>query len=434
MANSEVLIVAFHAPPENTSSARRIRCLINNLPNQGWSPTVLTTETETLPSEHYAEYVVQTPYLGDIHEIIRQRLPFLSDEYTPDESPHATMPEDSTNSIGTRLQKKAIHSAKSLVLDSLAYPDSKRLWRKKAVHYGRELLDSGEFDLILSTSPPATSHLIGRQLANEFEIPWVADFQDLWTQYHYNTSNPIREFFESRLQKRVISDADYLTAATAPFAEQLESFHEIPAIPIHLGLEKLETSPLTDDFTITYSGGLYNGKRDPRKILKSIEILETSKSVDPANIVVQFFGVQAPWLKSLVNRYNLDSTVRQTEWLPKQEILKKQRESQILLSIQWDHPMEWMVCPGKIFEYLAAQRPILAYGGPTHGVVGSILNETKAGQKFDSPSKIAEYLENRYHEYESMGEVSYHGETQAINSYRHDKITKKFVKVFNEVQ
>ncbi|WP_425433525.1 glycosyltransferase [Halorubrum ezzemoulense] len=433
MSSSQVLIVSFHAPPENSSAAGRIQALLDYLPDMGWMPTVLTAETNNSHNEQYSEYVVETSYPGDVHSILRQRTPFLNDEYVPQESPHLVKDDESSRTLKEKLSKNITNSIKSAVLDTVAYPDPQRFWKNRALRQGRQLLENGEFDLIVSTSPPATAHLIGNKLANEFQIPWIADFRDLWTQYHYNETNLIRKFFESRLQKRVVKDTTHITAATEPFAEKLQSLHKKPATSIYSGFQKMATRDLTDKFTITYTGGLYDGRRDPTKLFMAIDELESTTNVDPSNILIRFFGVQAPWLTDLIGKYDLDSTVQLTKWIPKNKILEKQKESQVLLSIQWDHPMERMVLPGKIFEYLAAQRPVLAYGGPADSVVGSILDRTSAGVKVNSVSEIMEYIETRYREYESKGEVPYHGDKDVINSYHHKETASNFATIFDDV-
>lgn len=434
MATTQVLIIAFHAPPKNTSAVNRVQCLLDHLPKMNYKPTIITPERDAPVGEEYSENIVQTPYPGDVDNILRQKLPFLDEEYAPEESPHIVTKSETDYGFLKQLSKGSINNAKSLLMDTIAYPDPQRFWADTAIQQGRTLLAEGKFDLLLSTAPPMTDHLIANQLAGEFQVPWVADFQDLWTQYHYNRYNPIRDCFESRLQKRVIDDASHLTAATDPFSEALQSFHGKPSRTIHVGFKRMDTRPVTDEFTITYTGGLSDGRRDPTKLFEAVEQLESRPDVNPTNIIIQFIGVQSPWLTTLIEQYDLDSTIKQTKWLPNAEILKEQQQSQLLLSIQWDHPQERMVCPGKIFEYLAAQRPIIAYGGPTDGVVSSILAETNTGVKLDSTQDIVEHLERRYHEYEAEGEVVYHGDIEEINEYHHKKMASKFVNVFETVR
>ena len=428
--SKRVLVIAFHSPPKNSSASNRIRCLLDHLPDYGWTPKVLTRDWEGPIREKYEGSIVQTPYPGDIDDILRNATPFINDEYNPEVSRYING-ESNKKTVFQQYLSEGLSRMKSLLLETAAYPDIQRLWKSYAVAQGKSLINQDGFNAILSTSPPATDHLIAYTLAEEFDLPWIADFRDLWTQYHYNEHNPVREFFETRLQRRVIDNADHITAATDPFASKLEDFHDISSSNIHIGYSKTGSRPVTDDFTVTYTGGLSGGKRNPEPLFKALGELEMEGSVELSDVSVKFIGDNSRWLKKLTSRYQMNDVVELQEWLPKNEVIEVQRESQILLSIQWDHPMEWMVCPGKIFDYLAAQRPILAYGGPKNSVVNSILEETSTGVKVSNKEELKYELKHGYQQYKKTGEVPYYGDIQIIKKYSQREMAKKFSRILD---
>ena len=112
-------------------------------------------------------------------------------------------------------------------------------------------------------------------------------------------------------------------------------------------------------------------------------------------------------------------------------VLEKERESQILLLLNWDtpNPGELGTCPGKLFEYLAAQRPILTIGGPPPGVVTEILKETESGAHVSNSEDLRQVLLQYYREYKETGIVNYNGRKDKIMKYSHKEMAQKFAKV-----
>ena len=103
--------------------------------------------------------------------------------------------------------------------------------------------------------------------------------------------------------------------------------------------------------------------------------------------------------------------------MPRQVALEKQRESQVLLLTNWDDPREKGVYSGRVFEYLAARRPILAVGGSEGDVVSELLNETRAGKHAPTTECAKNALGELYQEYESEGSVAYQGRQLEIDKY-----------------
>ena len=112
--------------------------------------------------------------------------------------------------------------------------------------------------------------------------------------------------------------------------------------------------------------------------------------------------------------------------------LEKQRESQILLLLLWDHPKEKNLCPGKLFDYLGSKRPILAIGG-LKGFVQDILNDTNAGTYVQTIEEIKDYLVNSYQQWKRDGNVSYPVKISNINKYSHREMVKNFSEVLEYI-
>jgi phosphoribosylanthranilate isomerase len=163
-----------------------------------------------------------------------------------------------------------------------------------------------------------------------------------------------------------------------------------------------------------------------------LNILIDEKTIDPATIEVHFFGDREEWLINDSKKYQLESVVQVHGQISREESLQKQRESQVLLLLTWNDPGEKGIYTGKLFDYLAARRPILALG--LHGsVVTDVLNQTQAGITVSSDAEIKEQILTFYREYKEKGYVSYSGVHSEINTYSHREMARKYAEVLEEV-
>lgn len=316
----------------------------------------------------------------------------------------------------------------------LNYPDEHKGWYPFALSAGRKLMENKEIDAILSSSHPMTTHLIARKLRNTFHIPWIADLRDLWTQNHYYQYGPIRKWFERNLEIKTLSYADALVTVSQPLAETLHFLHktkDVFSIPNGFDPEEIRPVPLTQDFTITYTGRLYDGKRDPSLLFRALQELLRERKVDPNFIKIRFWGSTAYWLEQEIKQYKLEKIACQYGLLPREDILMKQRESQLLLLLNWNDPREQGVYTGKVFEYLAAKRPIIAIG--PKGVVSQLLRETNAGIHTSDPDSLKGILLEFYQEFRLTGKIAYCGEEEEINKYSHVEMARKFADVLNQI-
>ena len=131
-----------------------------------------------------------------------------------------------------------------------------------------------------------------------------------------------------------------------------------------------------------------------------------------------------------IEKYNLQYIVSDYGLVSRDIALFKQKESQLLLLLLWDHPSEVGVYTGKLFEYLASKRPILAIGG-SKGVVNELLEETEAGYFVSSIEDIKNIIIKYYAEYKLNGHVSYKGNNSKIDKYSQKEMARKFAEVLD---
>ena len=419
----KVLIVGYFWPYRPGS--RRILGLTKYITEFGWQPVILTAPLYEKPDVDIR--IIETPYrdaLGPWKRLLR---------LNPKEDIRKQMK-----------QRFGVASRKSSLLDFILtrcgeiinYPDAERGWKNFAVKAGSELLQSENIDVVISIWP-VTSHFIARELKNKYKIPWVADFPDLWSQNHNYIYSPLRRLIDRRLELKTLSDADALVTVSEPWAEKQRTLHKgkpVYAITHGFDPETVNAPPakLTDTFTITYTGAIYARKHDPAKLFAALRDLLSNRVIDPNDIEVRFYGNVASWVEKEIKEYGLSSVIKLYGQVPKDVALQKQRESQLLYITKWQDPQERGAYSGKIFEYLAARRPILATDG-SHDVVTDLMNETRAGIDAQSVQDIKDALQKLYQDYKLRGEIAYNGIESKMNKYSHREMARKFSEILDRL-
>ena len=308
-------------------------------------------------------------------------------------------------------------------------------WCPHGIRAGSELLQSEKIDAIISSSPPETTHIVAKELKDSFNIPWIADFRDLWTQFHYYRYGSIRKWFERKLEIKTLSLADALVAVSQPWADKLEALNQgkdVFTITNGFDPEEAISSSLTSKFTICYTGHIYHGKQEPGLLFKAIRALIDDGLIDRKEIKVSFYGSTYHWLDEQIREYGLGEIVHQKGMISRDAAFSKQRESQMLLLMDWGHVEEQGVYPAKVFEYLAARRPILATGGG-EGVIKDLMEQTNAGIHAADKESVKDALLSFYNEYKHNGEVGYKGKEEEINKYSQREMARKYSEVLDSV-
>jgi hypothetical protein len=420
----KVLIVTYYFPPAASIGATRPAGLAKYLPNYNWSPILLTP---ILPGEPDPKYRIIQTSENDVLKLWKRRLGL---------NPQKTLNEN----FGISRQKQKVS-----ILDKLAYlpseiityPDARKGWYASAVEAGDKLLQSEQIDAIISSSPPIICHIIAKTLARRYQIPWLADLRDLWTQDHYNPHCFIRRIIDRRLEVQTLDQANALVTVSKPLADDLSNLHvDIPIYSILNGYDPIDTMfdppKLAKKFTITYAGGLMNGKRDPTLLFKALNDLIATNVIDPSLIEVRFFGPQDQWLIKEIKNANLDGVVKVFDSIPRDSILYKQRESHLLLLLLWNNPKERGVFTGKIFEYLASKRPIIALNGPSESVVRDLLEETHTGHYVTSLENLEAILSRYYLEYLQSGIIP-STDRCVISQYSQIEMARRFASILNKI-
>lgn len=417
---SKILLISFYYPPRQSIASVRARGLAKYLPAYGFETTVLTPHLPDREPDTLG--VLETPYPGDVTELLQRYL----------------RPRGSTNTRAAIADKISTLERESwfgpflirALRGFIEYPDNQRLWRKYAYAAGEKCLQTECYDAILSTSYPVTSHLIAADLKQKFSIPWVADLRDLWTQSHLRPYGGIRRRVDRHLEQSTLTHADAIVTVSQPMACKLGNLHGREVFTITNGFdpdEQRNAKPL-DSFSITYTGRIDPIFQDPAPLFEAINFLLTRKVISRQEIAVRFFGNDQSWLERKICAHNLADVVVQCGALPRDRVLEIQSVSQLLLLLDWNDESEKGVYTGKVFEYLAATRPIITIGKAA-GVLKDLMENTGAGNYCRNAEETAVILSEAIGQYRANGCVTYRGKAEEINKYSHTEMARKFAEI-----
>ena len=414
----KVLIIAYAFPPRPGIGSVRPYGLAKYLPRYGWEPIILTAKLPGKPPEDIR--VIETDY-RDIINTIKSGV-----SLRPQNRVHGQLGVNvSKGGKSVTWKRMVIKNIKDVIL----FPDNTRGWYSYAIDSASQLMQSEEIGVIISTSPPPISHIIANKLKRKYRIKWIADFRDPWSQKAVMHRSALIKYFDKLLEVITISSADQLVSVTKPYVDKTKKLH--PGKTVHCitnGFDdermQEDQAKLTEKFTITHTGNLYNGRRDPSILFSAVSELIKENKIDRNFVSIRFYDAQEDWLKIKINKYALTDVVKLYWKIPYEEALARQKESQLLLVIRWDNNYETGNMPAKIFEYLKAKRPIIGIGN-YGGIVNDILEDTNAGKFAENSTQMKKHLMDYYNEFLKHGKINCLSNNN-IKKYTHNIMAKKY--------
>ncbi len=420
-----VLLITFCYPPSEFIGAVRAAGLTKYLPRFGWDVSVLTPQFDHPPCD---ADLIETEY--------RDVLAGWKARFGLDGK--RGVHEQLRLPVSLKPRSDLLHTQ---VLDVarflLTYPDETKGWIPFAIaRIGQMLRRRERVDAIVSTSPPITAHLIASKAKSILQRPWIADFRDLWTQNIANR-HPLLQSLQFGLEKRTLNRADGMVTVSAPWSKRLHT--RTPSKPVFTITNGFDPDDfaglpkgLTSQFTITYCGRLYEGRRDPRLLFEVLRDLFDEHILSTTDVRVRFFGPPESWVKVEAQQCRVEQVVEIHGSISRTQALQRETESQILLLLGWSDPRETGQHTGKLFEYFGAARPILAVGG-TPGVLTEALNQTHAGVHAISKQQMRDFLISTYQAFRRTGKAPFEGQASVITQYTHSHMARQFADALNFV-
>lgn len=426
IADKTVLMVSYYYPPLAGIGALRTLKFARYLPEHGWRPLILTPAKGThtfmcSASEGDLEGVdvVRTGYF-DVPTRLKRYIG-LKTELPISEQTAVFGGKPRT----TNLASRCLGLAKSVLL----FPDPKIGWYHAAVSEGLATIKRDRPDVIYSTSPPVTAHLVAKRLHQQTGIPWVADLRDLWSENHQTGDWPRwRQMLDARLEKKTLSRTDGVVTVSDKFARQLSCKlgrmnGRLQVIANGYDPEDYLANPpeIQEKFTISHMGDLYGMSRDPGPLFRALASLVAKGIINPDNLLLNFIGnppqtSTGSQLDRLAREAGVAKSLRIRESVSYQQSLQLQQSSTVLLLVEILNERSRGVIPGKLFEYLGAHRPTLALV-PRGGEAEKLIEATRGGRAFDprlGEAAIEETIGDWYRQWLETGTVLFEGSAEAM--------------------
>jgi glycosyltransferase involved in cell wall biosynthesis len=356
----KLLIVAFYFPPAGGGGVQRPLKFASHLAARGFEVHVLAPDD---PKWIDRDEALAVPERVHVH-----RARFVG--------PRGRRPAEELH--GLRGARRAVRRL-GLLWRRLLVPDEHALWAPFAIRAATRIVRREGIDIVVTTSPPGSLHSVGAAVKRRTGVPWVADLRDPLVAHPHRRMESrlvrLKEAGPRRVERLVVGLADGIVAASEAISAQArERAGEKPVVTIASGADFDDFDGLEyrrgDRFRITHTGSFF-GSRDPRPFLAALERVEGVE----ARFVGDSRAADREWAAGL----ELGSRL---EWLPftgRVESLRLQRDSEALLLLIPDAGGRGEgILSGKVFEYLAAGRPVLALV-PPGGAAARLLRESGAG-------------------------------------------------------
>ena len=433
-----VLIISYYWPPTGGSGVQRWVKFAKYLPLEGWQPVIYTPENpeqlaidESLAAEIPADAEIVKTRIVEPYEIYKKLLR---------KSGHSKEAVE-VNPVNAQ-NKSFLQRAAMWVRGNLFRPDPRCLWIGPSVRFLKKYLEEHPVDLIVSTGPPQSMHLIGRRLALATGIPWIADFRDPWTKIFYFkhlSMTRATEKWHKKMEKKVLDDATVVVAVSPLVQQEFQAMTQTPVELITNGFDecdfdakgshKAEGGP-DQDFCITHTG-LFAADGNPTVLWEVLAEKYCSDGAFHKALKINLIGKTDDSILAALDTVGLSEAVNNIGYLPHSEAVEQQRNASLLILPLRKEPEYKAVLPGKLFEYLASRRPVLGIGQPD-GAMAMILKQTQTGTVIDWEDRdaIKQFIDSCWEKH-LAGELIIDGGD--ISQFTRRNLTRRMAQLFDSL-
>ena len=325
----------------------------------------------------------------------------------------------------------------SFIRGNFFTPDAKVLWVKPSVEFLTDYLSENPVDVIISTGPPHSMHLIAQKLKEAFGIPWMADFRDPWTDLYYN-----KDFYQlgfakrknKRLEEKVLKTADVVVTVGNELKKYFDRFNsnvEVITNGYDDEVDNHKKIELSHKFSLSYIGLLPKSSL-PTNLLIAIQHLVEENPDFKNDLELNFVGDIHESVSGLVNELQLTNYTNFLGYVKHNEAIKYQKSAQVLLVLIPNVEGNKGIITGKVFEYMAANRPILALG-PADGDLQTILRDSNTGTviDYDDLDKIKSVVIDLYTKFKNQKLAI---ASQGVEKYHRRNLTKQLAAIIKQMK
>ena len=421
----KVLIITYYWPPAGGPGVQRWLKFVKYLPSFDIKPVVFVPENPTYPitDESFQKEVAE-----DL-ELVK----------FPIKEPYSAASKFSSGSSET-ISKGIIPSEKKqnfiqrfmlFVRGNFFIPDARKAWVKPASSYLKEYLVENEISTVITTGPPHSLHLIGLTLKQNSSIRWIADFRDPWTTIGYHNKlklTPWAKAKHKKLERKVLEGADHIIVTSNVTKSEFANITSQPISVITNGYDDVSIEPVSPDerFSISHIGTLLT-ERNPMVLWDVLRDLTVEDNTFKSLLQINLIGSVGKEVLERLEKNDLSRYLNLKGYVDHKTAISYQHRAQLLLLVEIDSEETKCIIPGKLFEYMASGRPILALG-PSGSDVEEILTRTNTGRYFqyDQEEELKQAIVDYFQSFRRK-ELESHG--IGIQAYHRKNLTKRLAEI-----
>ncbi len=404
-------MVAYLFPPHGGGGVQRTVKFSKYLPHFGWQPYILTSRSKgTSTDNSLAQEIPADIFIKRTFQVgLPRRLPWRLRRWL-------------TNWVLT--------------------VDEQVGWWPFAVQAGKQLLQQTSFSLIYSTSTPYTNHLVALTLHQKTKLPWVADFRDPWLD-NFNASFPTQWHKQqcARIEAEIVEKAQTIVVVSEPMREQFQKrylqYEAKHFTTLPNGFDRQDYGRVVapqktnEQFTIVYTGSFY-GRQSSETLLKAILQTLSQGDIPRKQLRLVLIGATGQETNRFVEQHALSDVIELPGYLPHQVAVEAQLAADVLILYINASPGSEVVFTGKLFEYLAVEKPILALIPP--GAAANLLRDAHVGTIVppDDVDSIAAAIHTLFTQWQA-GQLQVQPNRAVINQYERRHLTQKLAQLFDSL-
>ena len=379
----KALIITYYWPPAGGPGVQRWLKFVKYLPDFDITPIVYIPENPNYP-------IIDESFLSEIpKEVTIYKYPIKEPYKLASLFSKKQAKRISSGIIKTKNQS-FLEKIMLWVRGNFFIPDARKSWVKPSVKFLLGIIEKDEIDTIITTGPPHSVHLIGYYLKQQGKFKWLADFRDPWTSIGYHKKLKLTAKSKQKhkeLEHLVLNTADQIVVTSQTTKEEFKGISKKPISVITNGYESdyKGDKTKTDDFTLSHIGSLLS-ERNPSVLWHVLAQLLEENQPFKQHFKLRLAGVVSEDVLQRIYDSGLENHTELLGYVSHERAIQLQQESQVLLLVEIDSPETEGILPGKLYEYMAAKRPILAIG-PKNWDANQIISDTNTGVVFNYESK-----------------------------------------------
>ena len=428
MTKKKVLIITYYWPPSGGAGVQRWLKFVKYLPKYGWEPVIFTVDNGEYPS-------IDESLENDIPDGIEVIKSKIWEPYSFYKKFTGRKKDELINAGFLKERKKAffLERLSVWVRGNFFIPDARKFWIKPSTRILSSYLKDNSIDVVISSGPPHSTHLIAKKITANYNLPWIADFRDPWTNIDFYNDLMLSKFADrkhKRLEKLVLSSADIILTVGKTLALELSQLGAKRVEVVENGYDKSDLNKgfinqLDDKFSIAHIG-TFSPSRNNETLWKALSELVKEDDFFFNKLELKLIGKIDYSVTESLKKYDLASFVNHIPYLSHDLVINQQMSSHLLLLMVNNTPNAKGIVTGKIFEYMASNRPTLVIG-PSDGDVAEIVSKCNAGVTcdFDDIKKMKVSILNVFYK-KQVNEPS-------IENYSREALTMRLSNMLNDI-